>query len=101
MSAATIKTETETHLERCERCSALTEDGEGETVRQLAVAKSAGLHRVVWDLRTGEGGRDGRRRRSGPLVAPGEYKVTLMKISGDEMTALDQPRTVLVKSMNP
>jgi hypothetical protein len=75
------------------------EDGEGQSVRQLKVAKSAGLHRLVWDLRT-EGSGRGRRRRPGPMVAPGEYKVTLEKISGNEMTVLGQPRTVLVKPLH-
>ena len=76
------------------------EDSEGESVGQLAGAQIAGLHRLVWDLQRGESGRDGRRRRSGPMVAPGEYKVTLMKISGDEMTVLGQPQTVLVKTLS-
>ncbi len=75
------------------------EDSKGEPVRRLAGAKSAGLHRLVWDLRREKSRREGRRRRPGPMVAPGKYKVTLMKISGDATTVLGQPQTVLVKRM--
>jgi hypothetical protein len=73
-------------------------DKEGQKVNELKGSKNAGISRVNWDLRHGapdipELGRT--RRGRGPLVLPGEYKVT-MKVDDQEMTktfkVFDDPR---------
>ncbi|HEX9793625.1 MAG TPA: glycosyl hydrolase [Planctomycetota bacterium] len=65
-------------------------DAFGEVVRHVPAPRNAGLHRVAWDLRYpssnpvrlgGGGGRGGfGPPPSGPLVLPGTYTVTLVKI---------------------
>jgi photosystem II stability/assembly factor-like uncharacterized protein len=73
-------------------------DKEGRKVNELKGSKNAGISRVNWDMRRGapdipELGRT--RRGRGPLVLPGEYKVT-MKVDDQEMTKTlivsDDPR---------
>jgi hypothetical protein len=83
------------------------------------------VHRIAWDLRGdappaaagaargrrggagAEVGADvlpeqdqqpvaGRGRQSGPPSAPGRYRATLGKQSGDTVTAIGQPQTFLV-----
>jgi len=71
-----------------ERVDVDVHDGQGRLVRRLAVgtaAPSAGLHRLVWDLReappiefAGPDDPDGFRPRvRGPFVLPGQYEVRL------------------------
>src|SRR5258708_38287558 len=79
-------------------------DGTGRQVRQLDAVAKAGLHRTPWDLREasvqvhgGRGvtpaalaappsGRGGRGfGRSGPLVKPGSYTVTLGKLVNGQL----------------
>ncbi len=80
-------------------------DDEGEVVRRVTGPITAGLHRVVWDLRRSpqsdeqEGGRGRRSRRPGPLVGPGEYTITLTKVVGGKETALGESRTMRVKPL--
>src|SRR5439155_8906849 len=68
----------------------------------------AGLHRVTWDLRSGNppapgagrggrgggggGGFGGRGGAGRALVRPGKYKVTLGKLVGDKLTPLGEPQ---------
>ena len=102
----------------------ITDDG-GRQIRRLDVSKSAGINRVTWNLRgeppagggRGGGGQGGRRRgghgrRSrwrraarvrrvrawpqAPLVAPGRYRATLGRLSGDTVTPIGQPQTFVV-----
>jgi hypothetical protein len=97
-------------------------DDSGRQVRRLDVPKTVGIQRVTWNLRgeppaaegrgggrgteaagggagnqpavQGVGGRGGPPQ--GPLVAPGRYRATLGRQSGDTVTALGQPQTFLV-----
>jgi len=55
-------------------------DALGKTVIDLAVERTAGLHRVEWSLRSGN-----RRDGPAPPTAPGEYIVRL-KIGDKELT---------------
>ncbi len=66
-------------------------DSSGKTVRELEGPKEAGLHRVVWDLRTApvapsEPGFYGNVdfTNAGPFVLPGEYMVKFS--AGTELT---------------
>jgi photosystem II stability/assembly factor-like uncharacterized protein len=69
-------------------------DADGKVVREVNGPSSAGVHRVNWDLRTGGGG--GPRGGGGPLVPPGRYTATLVKVVGKETTQLGEPQTVEV-----
>jgi hypothetical protein len=73
-------------------------DASGKVIRQLAGPKTAGLHRVDWDLRAeGAGAMTSGLAGAlvltnlGPLVLPGDYKVKL-SAAGQEQT-----RTLHVK----
>ena len=103
----------------------ITDDG-GRQIRRLDVSKSAGINRITWNLRgeapagEGRGGRGGGRGGAGgggadpaggagdeqpafgrggpqaPLVAPGRYRATLGRLSGDTVTPIGQPQTFVV-----
>ncbi len=49
----------------------------------------------------GGGGRGGRGGRSGPLVRPGTYTVTLGKLAGGTFTPMGKPQTVEVVPLEP
>jgi len=80
-------------------------DAKGEPVRQITGATTAGLHRVVWDLRRSpqsreqESRRSRRRSRPGPLVEPGEYRISLMKVVDGKETTLGESQTIQVKPL--
>jgi photosystem II stability/assembly factor-like uncharacterized protein len=81
------------------------EDAEDESVCQITGPNTAGLHRVIWDLRRSpqlperEGGRGRRNRRPGPLVGPGEYTVTLKKIVDGDEVILGKSRKIHVRPL--
>lgn len=71
-------------------------DSAGKTVRELEGPKTAGIHRVAWDLRTTpvaemEPGFYGNLDfgNAGPLVLPGSYRVTLA-VDGQETSKMVQ-----------
>ncbi len=96
-------------------------DDSGKQVRRLDLAREPGVHRVAWDLRgeppAAQGGARGARgagadvppegaaafggrgRQSGPPAAPGRYKATIGKLSGDTVTAIGQPQSFLVVNL--
>ena len=80
-------------------------DAQGEPVSRITGPTTAGLHRVVWNLRRSpqtpaQEGRQGRRRsRSGPLVEPGEYTIKLLKIVNGQETRLGKSQTIQVKPL--
>ena len=80
-------------------------DTQGEPVSRITGPATAGLHRVVWDLRhspqpQAQEGRQGRRRnRSGPLVEPGTYTIDLLKVVNGQETRLGKPQTIQVKPL--
>ncbi|MEZ4422142.1 MAG: hypothetical protein R3E98_01920 [Gemmatimonadota bacterium] len=70
-------------------------DRSGATVRELKGSADAGLHRVVWDLRAEPFGELGEGLAGalnlselGPLVIPGEYRVTLNTGSAEHTTTV-------------
>jgi hypothetical protein len=93
-------------------------DDTGKQVRRLELAREPGVHRVAWDLRgevppaapggaaaAGRGGGGetleaaqffGRGRQGGPPSAPGRYRATLGKLTGDTVTPIGQPQTFLI-----
>jgi len=80
-------------------------DAKGEPVRQITGATTAGLHRVVWDLRRSPQSREQESRRSrrssrpGPLVEPGEYRISLMKVVNGKEATLGESQTIQVKPL--
>ncbi len=80
-------------------------DAEGESVRQITGPTTAGLQRVVWDLRRSpqpreqKGRRSRRSRRPGPLVEPGEYTIALLKVINGQETTLGESQTIQVKPL--
>ncbi len=65
-----------------EEAKIIVADAQGNMIREFKGAKTAGLHRLSWDLRyapvTGEQEGAGRRfSAQAPYVLPGEYLVTL------------------------
>ena len=81
-------------------------DADGNVVRRMDGPITAGFHRVNWDLRypasTLGGPRppdaddDEPRGPVGPLVMPGQYRVTLAQRSGDAWTELAGPQSFSV-----
>lgn len=80
-------------------------NAKGEPLRQMTVPATAGLHRVVWDLRRSaqpqkQESKQGRRRsRQGSLVEPGEYKVSLLKVVNGKEIKLGKSQTIQVKPL--
>jgi len=80
-------------------------DAKGEPVRQMTGPTTAGLHRVVWDLRRSpqpqeQESRQGRHRsRPGALVEPGEYTISLLKVVNSQETNLGKSQTIQVKPL--
>jgi len=80
-------------------------DTKNEPVCQITGPNSAGLHRVVWDLRRSpkpqeqEKGQGRRRQQQGELVEPGEYTITLLKVVDDQETILSKSQTIQVKPL--
>ncbi|HXO20465.1 MAG TPA: glycosyl hydrolase [Thermoanaerobaculia bacterium] len=79
-------------------------DEDGHVVRRLTGPVTSGFHRVAWDLRyppsnpvelkaTEVGPFDSPE--TGPMVAPGTYKVSLAKRVGGKVTPLGEPQTVV------
>jgi len=79
-------------------------DAKGKVLRRMTGPNSAGLHRVVWDLRQSTetqapAGRQGRRRRrAGPLVEAGEYTISLLEVVNGQDKTLDNAQTIQVKA---
>ena len=93
-------------------------DASGRQIRRLRAPAEPGVHRIAWDLTgeppapqgsrgagAGRGGVDdqeevptlGRGRgQSGPPVAPGRYRATLARVSGDTVTPIGDPQAFTV-----
>ena len=76
-------------------------DESGEQVRRLELPGEDGIHRVTWNLRRepppgAAGARGGRGQRQGEVVSPGRYTATLGRLTGEAVTDLGEPQTVLV-----
>jgi photosystem II stability/assembly factor-like uncharacterized protein len=80
-------------------------DDNGRQIRRLDLDKTAGLRRIAWNLRgdapppgqaaaPGAGGGGfgaGRGGNAGPAAAPGRYRATIARVSGDKVTPIGQP----------
>jgi photosystem II stability/assembly factor-like uncharacterized protein len=83
-------------------------DDSGKQIRRMDIDKTAGLRRVVWNLRTdppppsanppaaGRGGFGGRGGVQAPLVSPGRYRATLSKMVGETATPIGPAQTFSV-----
>ncbi len=79
-------------------------DARGEVIRRLTGPTAKGLHRVAWDLRLpapdpvnlGEQRGGWRGPPAGPMVAPGDYAVTLAVRERGELRDLAGPRSFTV-----
>jgi len=75
-------------------------DRDGNVVRRLEGSNSSGLHRLTWDMcdpslrPAGTSISD----NSGPLVAPGEYRVTMALVVDETATPLGEPQLFTLKS---
>jgi len=80
-------------------------DAKGEPVRQITGPSTAGLHRVVWDLRRSpqlqeqESNQRRPRSRPGELVEPGEYTISLLNVVDGQETILDKSQTIQVEPL--
>ncbi|MEM9836740.1 MAG: glycosyl hydrolase [Bacteroidota bacterium] len=79
-------------------------DGQGKVIRKMTAPASKGMHRVNWNLRTPPiwSVRPGQKMndRSGPLVVPGTYSVSLSKEVGGKITQLAGPVSFEVKPLH-
>jgi len=88
-----------------------------ETERNQPLAKSAGIHRVAWDLRTDPpapaaggrgagaaggpgGGFGGGRGQQAPLVPAGRYHATLGKMTGTDVTPIGSAQAFTVVTVD-
>lgn len=83
-------------------------DMDGNIVRRFEAPSGKGLHRVSWDLRYDAPDPTRLKRPSiglfsnapqGPMVVPGEYKVTISKRINGVVTALTEPQSFIVKPL--
>ena len=84
-------------------------DASGNVVRRFTGPHSEGLHRVAWDLRytapdptqlaAGTPSLFGAAP-VGPMVVPGEYRVSIAKRINGVVTPLSQPQTFVVKALD-
>jgi len=82
-------------------------DADGQVVRRLRAADAAGIARLAWDLRYPTVDPQGEeepelpweQKPRGPLVAPGEYSVTLERLRGGASTQLGETRRFEVDAL--
>jgi photosystem II stability/assembly factor-like uncharacterized protein len=75
-------------------------DESGKQIRRLDLDKTPGLRRSAWNLRgeapppaaagAQQGFGGGRGGQQAPLVAPGRYRATIGRLSGDKVTPIGQ-----------
>jgi photosystem II stability/assembly factor-like uncharacterized protein len=102
--AGVIPTYEELRAERNERAPYLLftiTDDEGNIVRKLKQSPRAGLQRMEWDMRYAsvDPVRPGRNR-SGNLVAPGDYSVTMELYHRDEFIPMGYATSFTVKALD-
>lgn len=83
-------------------------DAEGEIVRRLTAAPTAGMHRTTWDLRypasvpasrLGQPDGDFSFGPRGPYVAPGTYTMSIASIVDGVVTPLAEPQSFEVRPL--
>ncbi len=87
----------------------LIEDDKGNVINRVPAKNSKGFHRVQWDMRFPAPDAITLKKPGfvpywvsppmGPLAIPGEYKATLMKRQGGELTTLSEAKPFRLKSM--
>ncbi|MCX7554927.1 hypothetical protein OS175_13690 [Marinicella sp. S1101] len=88
----------------------LIEDDKGNVVSRVPAKNSKGFQRVQWDMRYPAPDAVSLRKPGfvpywvsppmGPLAIPGEYRATLMKRQGGELSALSEAMPFRLKSMD-
>lgn len=71
-------------------------DMDGNIVSRIKQHPASGLHRVTWDLRSTPPGGEGIR----PLVAPGEYQVSIAKVVNGEWNTIGNTQSITVKPLD-
>ena len=83
-------------------------DAQGHVVRRLTAPAGKGFHRVAWDCRRPDPSPatleprtrgDFEDAASGPLVAPGSYRVQLSKRVRGEVAAIGEPQAFVVEPL--
>lgn len=83
----------------------IVEDTKGNVIRKLEAPTGKGFHRVNWDLRASSKQNidpeklNPQWKAKGPLVVPGEYKVSLYKETDGILTKLSEPQQFTVEQM--
>ncbi len=70
-------------------------DGSGRLVRRIEAPRTAGLHRIAWDLRHPNPGG----ARGGPLAMPGTYTAELARRVRGETETLGEPQSFTPKRL--
>ena len=92
---------TDEDMERPPEVFVVVSDAAGDVVRRVPGPRTAGLHRIAWDLRyaslqppSPEGGE-----ADGPMAAPGEYSARVVLVTGDGHEDLTAPQSFQVKPL--
>ena len=88
-------------VERPPELLLVVSDEAGDVVRRVPGPRSAGLHRIAWDLRYAslEPPAPGGGEADGPMVAPGEYSARVVLVTGDGYADLTAPQSFTVKPL--
>ena len=88
-------------VERPPEVLLVVSDEAGDVVRRVPGARSAGLHRMAWDLRYAslEPPAPGGGEADGPMVAPGEYSARVVLVTGDGYEDLTAPQSFRVRPL--
>jgi len=76
-------------------------DADGKVVREITGPATAGLHRVNWNLRAGGAAPGGGGPLGAPVVKPGKYTVTLVKVVDKDTTTLGEAQVCEVEPLTP
>ena len=88
-------------VERPPEVLLVVSDEAGDVVRRVPGPRSAGLHRMAWDLRYAslEPPAPGGGEADGPMVAPGEYSARVVLVTGDGHEDLTAPQSFRVRPL--
>ena len=88
-------------VERPPEVLLVVSDEAGDVVRRVPGPRSAGLHRIAWNLRYAslEPPAPGGGEADGPMVAPGEFSARVVLVTGDGYEDLTAPQSFRVKPL--